>query len=92
MDVAGGYPHWVMWVVMFVGTAAFWVAVFLAVRALYVDRTTSPAPDPDPDPFREADLLGERLARGELTIQEYEKLRARSQAGPSRPFSRPPHY
>jgi len=89
VDVMAGSPHWVMWVVMVVGTAAFWVAVFLAVRALYVGRTSMPAPDPDR--FREADLLGERLARGEITVREYEQLRARSQAGLSRPSSRPPH-
>ena len=41
--MAGGSP-WVMWIIMIVGTVAFWVAVFLAVRALYFDRATSSAP------------------------------------------------
>lgn len=89
MDGMSGLPGWGMWVVMIVGTAAFWAAVFLAVRALYSGRDTAGSPDPAA-PWA-ADRLGERLARGEITVQEYEYLRAESDAVPVRPPSRPPH-
>ncbi|WP_284550803.1 hypothetical protein [Aestuariimicrobium sp. T2.26MG-19.2B] len=54
-----------MWIIMIVGTVAFWVAVFIAVRALYFDRASSSAPDR----FREANESGER-AGGQTAAQE----------------------
>jgi hypothetical protein len=39
VDIAGGYASWVTWVVVLVGTAAFWAVVFLTVRALLAGRS-----------------------------------------------------
>ncbi|HYO86594.1 MAG TPA: SHOCT domain-containing protein [Dermatophilaceae bacterium] len=62
---------WVMWLVVGLGTIGFWVVIALAVRALLpgrAARTVSAGPDP-------LSLLKERLARGELTPEEYEQRR-----------------
>ena len=47
MDGAGGYASWVTWVVVLVGTAAFWAVVFLAVRALLAGRNVTPSSGAD---------------------------------------------
>jgi len=47
VDGAGGYASWVTWVVVLVGTAAFWAVVFLAVRALLAGRNVTPSSGAD---------------------------------------------
>ena len=47
MDRASGYASWVTWVVLIVGTAAFWAVIFVAVRALLAGRNTSGSPHAD---------------------------------------------
>ena len=89
MDGMSGYMGLGMWVVIIGGTAAFWAVVFLAVRALYIGRDTSGSPAPDGAGDREADPVPERLARGEITVEEYVHQRAQTVPGP--PSSRPPH-
>ena len=89
MDGMSGYTGWVMWVLMFLGTAAFWVVIFLAVRALYIGRDMGGSPASEGSEDREADPLQERLARGEISAEEYADQRARIL--PGSPPSRPPH-
>lgn len=90
MDGAGGYASWTMWVVMIVGTAAFWAVIFLAVRALFIGRGTSGSPDPDDS--RDPDPLQDRLARGEITVEEYVHLYAQIETVAGGHSSRPPHH
>jgi len=64
---------WVMWMVMGVGTIAFWAVVVLVVRSLLPGRNPrqdTPAARPEP-----LTLLKEGLARGEVTPEEYEQRR-----------------
>ena len=92
MDATGGYPGWSMWIVMIAGTAAFWAVVFLTVRALYIGRDTTACPTsarPGGSAItEEVDLLEQRLARGEITVEEYVHLRAQIEVLPGR---RPDH-
>lgn len=91
MDGMSGLPDWGMWVVMIVGTAAFWAAVFLTVRALYIGRDTTDSPTPAGSgsaSSEKVDLLEQRLARGEITVEEYLHLRAEIEVLPGR---RPDH-
>ena len=90
VDGAGGFASWSIWAVMSVGTAAFWVVIFLAVRALFVGRGTSGPPDSD-DP-REPEALRERLDRGEITVEEYVHLHAQTDTVAGRYSSRPPGH
>ncbi|WP_131103850.1 SHOCT domain-containing protein [Ornithinimicrobium sufpigmenti] len=61
---------WGMWLLMAVSTVAFWGLVLLVVRAL-LDVPRGARPDSSA-PFL---LLQERLARGELTPEQYEQHR-----------------
>ena len=79
---------WTMWVVLIVGTAAFWAVIFLAVRALFVGRGTSGSPDPDDS--RDPDPHLERLARGEITVEESADLSDEIDDVTGQPASRPP--
>jgi uncharacterized membrane protein len=90
VDGAVGFASWPIWAVTIVGTAAFWVVIFLAVRALFVGRGTSGPPDSDDS--RQPETLRERLDRGEITVEEYVHLSAQTDtvAGPH--SSRPPHH
>jgi putative membrane protein len=62
---------WAGWLVMGLGTIAFWVVVVLVVRALLPTGGT-PAPKGHADPLG---VLNERLARGDVTPEEYEQRR-----------------
>ena len=69
------YGHsmgWVMWLVMGLGVLGFWVVIALVVRALLPGRAARTGAPPGPDPLS---VLKERLARGELTPEEYEQRR-----------------
>ncbi len=64
---------WGMWLVMGTGTIAFWVVIVLVVRALLPGRDGGRSNvSANPEPLA---LLKERLARGELTPEEYEQRR-----------------
>jgi putative membrane protein len=63
---------WMMWLVMGVGTLAFWVVVILVVRALLPSRGPQSTDGQRPDAVT---VLKERLARGEVTPEEYEERR-----------------
>ena len=70
-----GYgAEWWMWGLMLVGTIGFWLLVAYAVRAVILGRRPegdTPAPR-TAEPLR---LLDERLARGEIDIEEYQRTR-----------------
>lgn len=62
---------WGMWLVMGSGALAFWLVVILVICSLLPDRTkdnTAPRTDP-------LTLLKEALARGEVSVEEYEHRR-----------------
>ncbi|KAB7740632.1 SHOCT domain-containing protein [Nostocoides sp. F2B08] len=67
-----GYWSGWMWLVMGAGTLTFWVVVILVVRALLPTRGPQSGEPPRPDALT---LLKERLARGEVTPEEYEQRR-----------------
>lgn len=67
-----GYWSGWMWLVMGAGTLTFWVLVILVVRALLPSRAPQTSEPQRPDALT---LLKERLARGEVTPEEYEQRR-----------------
>ncbi|MBC7308475.1 MAG: SHOCT domain-containing protein [Tetrasphaera sp.] len=67
-----GYWNGWMWLVMGAGTLTFWVVVILVVRALLPNRGPQGSEPQRPDALT---LLKERLARGEVTPEEYEQRR-----------------
>lgn len=75
-----GYPYygfggfWWMWIIM----AAFWILVIGGVvwLVVWLSRQGAPAgPGPGPGPTRAIDILRERYARGEISREEYERMR-----------------
>lgn len=66
-----GMGGW-MWLVMGLGTVAFWAVIVLAVRALLPGRGRQSADPQRPEPLT---LLKERLARGEVSPAEFEQRR-----------------
>jgi putative membrane protein len=85
------YMHdigWGGWLLMSLGMVAFWGLVIWAIVALVRGGSSKPQ-----QPGREADqsdqpldILQRRLARGEISVEEYEELR---DALIGRPRSRP---
>lgn len=63
---------WWMWLVMAAGTFAFWVVIFVAIRALVPGRGRKDLYAERPDALL---LLKEALARGEVSPEEYEQRR-----------------
>ena len=62
---------WVMWVFLGLGTIGFLVLVAVVVRTLWPGRASTSL-TAGPDPVR---LLDERLARGDVTPEEYQQRR-----------------
>jgi putative membrane protein len=71
------YMHsfgWGWWLLMSIGMVAFWgVVIFGAVWLL---RGGSPQRPGQPSPERPQEILERRLARGEISVEEYERLTA----------------
>jgi uncharacterized membrane protein len=88
MNGTGGYQLWGIWVLVFVGCAAFWAVISVALRALYTGQNTNDSPAPDRQEPSMASLeqarLHERLVQGEITDEEYAHLRAEAETGSSR--------
>jgi len=63
---------WAMWLLMGGAALAFWIVVVLLVRSLLPSRRTQGPIDSRPDPLT---LLKEGLARGELSLEEFEQRR-----------------
>lgn len=66
---------WGMWLLMILGTVAFWVAIGWFVRSVIQDRPRRETGDSAAgrDVLR---ILDERLARGEVAPDEYARVRA----------------
>ena len=69
---SGAGMGWWMWLVMGVGTLAFWAVIVLAVRVLLPGRAGQSGAPQRPEPLT---LLKERLARGEVSPEEFEQRR-----------------
>ena len=67
-----GYWNGWMWLLMGAGTLTFWVVAILVVRALLPNRGPQSSESQRSDALM---LLKERLARGEVTPEEYEQRR-----------------
>jgi putative membrane protein len=65
---------WGWWLLMSVGMVAFWGLVIWAIVALVRGGTSAPQ-RPKTDTDRPLDILQRRLARGEISPEEYEELR-----------------
>ncbi len=65
---------WGMWVLMGLGVIGFWLLVAYLVRTVIQGRpgTRTPPDSTRPEPLR---LLDERLARGEIDLEEYQQIR-----------------
>ena len=70
----GAGVGWWMWVVMGLGTIGFWLLVAYLVRTVMDGRFSgrSEMTPTGPEPLR---LLDERLARGEIDREEYQRIR-----------------
>ena len=68
----GGWG-WGMWIVMLLGTIGFWLLVAYVVRIVIQGRhTDATRPAAGPTALQ---LLDERLARGEIDPEEYERTK-----------------
>ena len=70
----GGGVHWWGWLLGFVAMVAFWGLVIWAIWYFLTGvtrRESEPAP---PDPGDAKRILDERLARGEIDVEEYHRL------------------
>ena len=69
------YMHdvgWAWWLLMFVGMAAFWGLVLYAIVTIVRGDAFGRARQDGEPP---GDVLKRRLAAGEITVDEYERLR-----------------
>lgn len=65
---------WWMWVLMIVGTVGLWALVVVVVRAMFQGTApeTLSSPRASSNPIR---LLDDRLARGDINSDEYQRAR-----------------
>ena len=71
------YMHrfgWGWWLLMSIGMVAFWGVVIYGVAWLL--RGGSPQRPEQPPPERPREILKRRLAQGEISVEEYERLSA----------------
>jgi putative membrane protein len=66
-------PLWGGWITMTAGMLAFWALVFTVVIALTRGRRGDPSPWPGgPEIDDPIHVLDERLARGEIDLEDYQ--------------------
>lgn len=70
MSTSGMGPG--MWLVMAGGIIGLWVLVTMLVRAIFSDHSARAEASVVPSPLH---VLADRLARSEITIEEYEQRR-----------------
>jgi putative membrane protein len=70
----GGWPAWGI-ALMWIGMLAFLAFLIWAAYALISSTTRRAGPDPDRQPGSAARILDDRLARGEIDAEEYQRLR-----------------
>ncbi len=71
----GNEMGWAMWLLMAVGTVGFWVLVVVVARTLIFSgpgRQTTPQ---DAAAMTALNILDQRLARGEIGVEEYASRR-----------------
>jgi uncharacterized membrane protein len=73
LGYGGGWPAWEL-ALMWVGMIAFVGVLVWAVCALVVNATRKPGRDRDTQPGSALGILDERLALGEIDIEEYKRL------------------
>ncbi|EWT07755.1 membrane protein [Intrasporangium chromatireducens Q5-1] len=61
-----------MWLLMAAGILGFWVLIAMLVRAIFSNPARGGEPTVDRSPLH---VLADRLARGEITPEEYEQRR-----------------
>ena len=66
--------NWWTWVMMSLGMVAFWGLVIWGIVAL-VRGGSSGSQQAEEETSRPLDILQRRLARGEISVEEYEDLR-----------------
>ena len=74
---------WGWWLLMSVGMVAFWALVLYGVFVL-VRKPGSTAPG-GPPPESPENILKRRLAAGEISVEEYERLQRALDGEPLRP-------
>jgi uncharacterized membrane protein len=70
----GGWPAWEV-ALMWIGMIAFVGVLVWAVYALVVNATRKAGRDQDTQPGGALGILDERLARGQIDVEEYRRLR-----------------
>jgi putative membrane protein len=70
----GSGMHWWGWTLGFIGMIAFWGLIIWAVWYFVTSGTRRP--DQTPRQGQAQQILDERLARGEIDSEEYQRLRA----------------
>lgn len=83
---------WGWWFLMTIGMVAFWALVIYGIVRLVRGRPSAPgewSAPPPADPPEE--ILKRRLARGEITVEEYERLHVTLARPPSPPPEREDH-
>ena len=83
----GGGMHWWGWFLGFVGMIAFWGLIIWGIWYL-VTGANRQLGQHQPDQARR--ILDERLARGEISPQEYQRLRDLISSGPTVGSDGPP--
>jgi putative membrane protein len=71
------YMHdigWGWWLLMSVGMVAFWALVIWGIVTFARGGSSNPQPL-QKDPDRPLEILQRRLARGEISVEQYQKLR-----------------
>ena len=78
----GGGVHWWEWLLGFIGMVLFWGLIIWAVWSL-VSGLSGRSPQPPPPAASDARrILDERLARGEIDVEEYRRLLDVMRSGP----------
>lgn len=76
---------WGWWLLMSVGMVAFWT--LLVYGLVWLVRGVAPRPRQDVPQETPKEILDRRLAAGEITVDEYERLRDALEEQPRQPIA-----